>query len=124
MFLFEALGFISEISSITSSFITTIMELGLLSLLLFGTVAGFLLSVLVTAGFSFFPVMLGYTVLAVCIYWILKLPFVMIEYSPSFPEFVSVYFAFVGMLVGFIYVTFRLLDPLISKPFRQTRQPL
>jgi len=111
MFLTEALGFIPQIWTVGMNVFATVLELGLISLLLFGSVTGFLLSLFATLGFSFFPSVIGFSTLLVNIYWVFKLPFIMIQYSPSITDFLTVYFAFVGVLLAITFAVFRLVFP-------------
>jgi len=111
MFLTEALGFIPQIWTVGMNVFATVLELGLISLLLFGSITGFLLSLFATLGFSFFPSVIGFSTLLVNIYWVFKLPFIMIQYSPSLTDFLTVYFAFVGVLLAITFAVFRLVFP-------------
>jgi len=111
MFFMEALGFIPEIWKLGMNVFATVLELGLISLLLFGSMTGFFLSVFATLGFSFLPTIVAFSTLLVNIYWVFKLPFIMIQYSPMLHEFLGVYFAFVGILLTITYATFRLVFP-------------
>jgi len=111
MFLTEALGFIPEIWTVGLNIFTTVLELGLISLLLFGSLTGFMLSLFATIGFTFIPSIIGFSTLLVNIYWIFKLPFIMIQYSPTLSEFLGVYFAFVGVLLSVTFAVFRLAFP-------------
>jgi len=111
LFLTEALSFIPQIWSVTLDVFTTLLELGLVSLLLFGSFTGFALSLFSSLGFSFLPAIICFATLAVNTYWLCKLPFIMIEYDPSFTDFLAVYFSFAGLLLGMTYLTFKLLFP-------------
>jgi len=111
MFLTEALGFIPYIWKVGMDVFATLLELGLISWLLFGSLTGFLLSLFATLGFSFFPSVIGFSTLLVNIYWVFKLPFIMIQYSPTLTDFLTVYFAFVGVLMTITFAVFRLVFP-------------
>jgi len=111
MFLTEALGFVPEIWKLGMNLLTTLMELGLISLLLFGSLTGFMLSLVATLGFSFLPSIIGFSTLVVNIYWVFQLPFIMIQYAPSISEFLGVYFAFVGVLMAITFTVFKLVFP-------------
>jgi hypothetical protein len=111
MFLSEALGFVPQIWRVGVDVFATFLELGLISLLLFGSITGFMLSLFATIGFSFFPAIIAFATFMVNTYWVFKLPFIMIQYSPTISEFLSVYFSFVGILIGITYLTFRFLFP-------------
>jgi len=111
MFFAEALGFIPQIWAVATDVIATMLELGLLSLLLFGSVTGFMLSMFASVGISFFPAIIALATFMVSTYWIIRLPFIMIQYAPTFTEFMTVYCTFVGLLVGITYLTFRFFFP-------------
>lgn len=111
LFLTESMSFIPEIWNVSLDVFTTLLELGLLSLVLFGSITGFALSLFASTGFAFFPAILCFATLAVNTYWLCKLPFIMIEYDPALTDFLAVYFSFAGVLLGITYFTFKLLFP-------------
>jgi len=111
MFLLEALGFIPEIWKLGINLFATVLELGLISLLLFGSMTGFFLSIFATLGISFLPTIVAFSTALVNIYWVFKLPFIMIQYSPPLHEFLLVYCTFVGVLLTITYAIFKLAFP-------------
>jgi len=111
MFLIEALGFIPETWKLGMNVFATVLELGLLSVLVFGSMAGFMVSLFLTLGLAFFSTIFAFSTLLVNVYWVFKLPFIMIQYSPTLNEFLGIYFSLVTILVAITYATFRLSFP-------------
>eukprot|EP01118_Nematostelium_gracile_P001103 TRINITY_DN1112_c0_g1_i1.p1 TRINITY_DN1112_c0_g1~~TRINITY_DN1112_c0_g1_i1.p1 ORF type:complete len:271 (+),score=58.52 TRINITY_DN1112_c0_g1_i1:28-840(+) len=121
MFLTEAFGFVREIYNLGMNIFTSIVELGLISILLFGSITSIFLSIVGALGFNIFPTIIAFSTLLVNIYWIFKLPFIIIQYSPSFSEFIGAYCGFVGILLIFTFTVFKLLVPVHISVQRITR---
>jgi len=89
MFMLEMLSIVPFLVSRGAEMLTSTLELGLISLLIFGPVSIFSFSFFMAVGFAFLP----FFIFVLSLYWVFTLPFTIIEYSPTIAEFAGVYFA-------------------------------
>jgi hypothetical protein len=108
MFLGEALGFLNYFVEFFAVSFTALLEMGVMSLLVFGPITGLLVSAWSFMGLGFFPLACLLALFMMDLFWILKLPFVMIEYNPSIPQFVVVYFTIISVMLLFTNLVLKL----------------
>jgi len=111
MFMAEALGFITYFVDFCVGLLATLLEMGFISLLIFGPVTGLAVAAWTWMGLRVLPFIATLFLFFIDIYWIFKLPFIMIQYNPTVPEFLAVYLTIIGIMILITNVLLRLLFP-------------
>eukprot|EP01101_Sappina_pedata_P011898 TRINITY_DN8075_c0_g1_i1.p1 TRINITY_DN8075_c0_g1~~TRINITY_DN8075_c0_g1_i1.p1 ORF type:complete len:261 (-),score=71.59 TRINITY_DN8075_c0_g1_i1:80-862(-) len=97
MFMGEMFGFIPLSVDIVKSLVQLLIIFDVLTLVLFGPVAVVFLLFFLSLGLNFIFSILSMIVFGAAAYWVFYLPFVVIQYDPTFFEFLSVYIPFLGV---------------------------
>lgn len=87
MFLVEMLSFVPRTILALSSMLLASLSFGLISFLMFGPLSYFFVLFWWTFGFALLP----FVIFGLTLYWVLYIPFIMIQYGPSLTEFLVIY---------------------------------
>lgn len=95
MFLVEVLAFVPRTLMVLSSMLLASLSFGLISFLIFGPLSYFFLLFWWTFGLALMP----FAIFGITLYWVLYIPFIMIQYGPSLAEFLVIYIPIVLLYV-------------------------
>jgi len=98
LFLREITGIVPWLLDTIVNFVTSFTIVSIIELLIFGPLAVFILTFWAAFGVTLIPIVL-YTI---TLFWIIRLPFIIIQYDPTLFQFMSIYFPVVGL---FLYLT-------------------
>jgi len=93
MFLVEMLSFIPRTMLAITSTLMASLSFGLMSFIIFGPLSYFFILFWWAFGLSLLP----FALFAITLYWVLYIPFIMIQYGPSLLEFLVLYVPIVGL---------------------------
>lgn len=109
MFLGEVMNVFTYFIEFLLGLFATLFEMGLISMLIFGPVTGLIVATWTWLGIGFTPFFVTMILFGLDIFWMFKLPFIMIQYNPAIPEFLAVYFSVISVMILFTNIAIRLL---------------
>jgi len=121
MFLLESLGFIPFFMELVVALVRLFLLFDLLSLIIFGPMALLVMFFWLSLGVHFFLSLLSVLFWGVSLYWIMFLPFVIIQYEPTIAEFLVVYVPFVSvffLLSAYVFGVFSKRSSSLQPPQR------